>query len=1318
MARAQDVTLGPRKDETAATVDGDGPASVGSRLAELAGLAAGAMAADRPTLEAALARLTARHRAGHAIEQPAARLRESIQRSVSRREQRARSAPTPTFPEQLPISARREAIAQAIAGHQVVIVCGETGSGKTTQLPKICLALGRGAGGLIGCTQPRRIAARSVAARLAQELGTPLGTTVGYKVRFGDRTGPDTLIKVMTDGILLAETQGDRFLNAYDTLIVDEAHERSLNIDFLLGYLKALLPSRPDLKIIITSATIDPLRFSRHFGDAPVIEVSGRSFPVEIRYRPVNTDDDAGVERATEEALWQATDELLRLGPAGDILVFLPGEREIREAAEGLRRHAHPGTEILPLYARQSFEEQERIFRPGPSARRIILATNVAETSLTVPGIRHVIDTGVARIKRYSYRNKVDQLLVEPISQASANQRAGRCGRTAPGVCIRLYSEEDFRQRAPFTDAEILRTSLAGTILHMHALKLGDIARFPFVEPPLPRMIADGYQLLQELGAIDAQQRLTDIGRNLARLPVDPRLGRMLLAAQRLGALTEVLIITAALSVQDPRVRPAESAGSADERHRRFEHEPSDFMTYVRLWAFFDEAVKHQKSRRKLAQTCREHFLSYLRMREWREIHGQLHAVLGEMGLRLNTVPAPVESIHRALLAGLLGNLGVKTEEGAYAGARDIKFQIFPGSVLHKRRPKWIMAAELVDTGKLYGRLAAQIEPEWAEDAGAHLVRRTYFDPHWERRPAQVAAFERVTLYGLTLAARRRVHFGPIDPVKAREIFIRSALVAGDFDTRAPFLEHNRRLLEEVRDLEHKSRRQDVLVDDERMFAFFDARVPAGIHNGAAFEAWRREAEGREPQLLFLSKADVMRHEAEAVTPDLFPPSLSVGGAPCALRYRFEPGHPLDGVTLTVPLALLNQVDAARCEWLVPGLVREKIGELIRMLPKPVRRLCVPVPEFVTAALTHLPSGEGSLKEALAAFIRARTGTSIAAADWNDAALPAHLRMNVQVVDEAGQELAQGRDIAELKSKLGAAARLTFAREPALSLEREDIRTWDFGDLPQEIAFERGGTRLTGFPALADEKGVVSMRLFDTREAAELAMRGGVRRLMGLTLKDQVKQLERHFPDLARLAIQARAIEDADAFREDLLAMVADRAFIGDDELPRTAAAFAVLKDRARTRLPAVTQASARLVAQLFAEYQEIAGKLGRVPAPLSSDIREQLRHLVYPGFLRQTPWTHLEQLPRYLKAIVRRIEKYPGHAERDARQAAAVRELWQKYMARLEQHRKAGIVNPRLAEFRWMLEELRVSAFAQELRTPYPVSVKRLGKIWEEIRA
>jgi ATP-dependent helicase HrpA len=1232
-------------------------------------------------------------------------------------EHRLRNLPRPEYPEDLPVVARREDIARAIREHPVVVVCGETGSGKTTQLPKICLELGRGVQGLIGHTQPRRIAARTVAARIAQELKSPLGHAVGYKVRFSDKLSQNSYIKLMTDGILLAETQGDRELRAYDTLIIDEAHERSLNIDFLLGYLRRLMRRRPDLKIIVTSATIDAERFAQHFAvdgkPAPVIEVSGRTYPVEIRYRPPEDE-----ERDLDEAIVDAVAELARERADGDILVFLPGEREIREAAEALRKHHPRGAEILPLYARLSFEEQQRIFKPH-GARRIVLSTNVAETSLTVPGIRYVVDTGLARVNRYSYRNKVEQLQVEKISRASANQRAGRCGRVAAGVAIRLYAEDDYNARPQYTDPEILRSSLAHVILRMKALKIGDVEDFPFLEAPTPRMIADGYQLLAELGAVDAQRQLTPVGWQLARFPIDPRIARMIIAAKQQNCLREVLIIAAALSVQDPRERPFEKSEAADRAHAKFADNQSDFMAYLKLWDYFDESIKHKQSNRRLAQQLAEEFLSQRRLREWRDIHGQLAALVGELGMQPNEQPATSEQIHRALLAGLLGNIGFKTEEGEYLGARGIKFNIFPGSGLRKAQPKWVMAAELVDTVRLYARTVARIEPEWIEPLAKDLVERHYFDPHWERERAMVTAFERVTLYGLTIVPKRRVHYGAIDVKAAREMFIRQALVAGEFNTQSKFIQYNQQLIKEVRVLEHKARKRDVLVSDEAIFAFYDERIPQHIVNGAGFEQWRREAEQQDADRLRLTREYLMRHAAEDITEAQFPDTLQAGEIQLKLKYRFDPGHPLDGITATVPLALLNKLEAADFDWLVPGMIRDKVAFAFKALPKNWRRHLTPPTEHVTKFLQSEGVAQGAFADAVARYATRAAGAPLAKEDAAGIDYPPHLRCNFRIVDESGRELASGRDLAALKAQLGEAAQLTFsagAKEGASGLEREGIRLWDFGDLPPTITFARAGRKVTGYPALADEGDSVAIRLFDVEQAAQASMRAGVVRLIRLVLKAQLSQLDKSLKGFDQAALQLRGIAGPDDLRADLIAAICDRAFIGDDELPRGLKAFEEQVKRARTRLPAVSEAALRLFTAIAAEQHQLALALGAAKGNLSrpaNDIRAQNQRLIYKGFFSSTPWPQLAHLPRYLKAAQLRLQKYPANAERDGKHAASIAELWGRYELRLDQQKKAGKVDPRLLEFRWQIEELRVSLYAQELKTPYPVSYKRLDKLW-----
>ncbi len=1271
---------------------------------------------------------------------------------------RLANLPKPEYPLELPVSGKKDEIAAAITNNQVVIICGETGSGKTTQIPKICLELGRGVAGLIGHTQPRRIAARSVASRIAQELQSPLGEVVGYKVRFNDKLSESSYIKLMTDGILLAETQGDKFLNAYDTIIIDEAHERSLNIDFLLGYLKQLLPKRPDLKIIVTSATIDAERFSNHFVGAPIIEVSGRTYPVEIRYRPLGKagfrarevaeaenaqfdledetifgiarkaktearwleEDDE--EEAIEEAILDAADDLLRQGD-GDILVFLPGEREIRDVADHLRKYQGRSAklkhiEVLPLFARLSIEDQQKIFK-SHSSRRIVLATNVAETSLTVPGIKYVIDAGLARMNRYSTRAKVEQLQIEKISQAAAKQRAGRCGRVSSGICVRLYSEEDFNGRPEFTEPEILRSSLASVILRMAALKLGDVTEFPFIEAPSSRLVSDGYLLLQELGAVDSNRQITEIGLQLARLPLDPRVGRMILAAKREGCLNEILIIASVLSIQDPRERPMDKREAADNAHAKFAGEGSDFMSYLKLWDFFDNALKTKKSNKDLLSQCHSNFLSFLRLKEWRELHSQIKQITDEMEFKVNEKEANFEQIHKALLAGLLGNIGFKDgDNDAYSGARSIRFYVAPGSCLKKTRPKWVIAAELVDTSKLYARCVAKIEPDWIEPLARGLTESQYSDPRWDRKMGMVNAWERVSLYGLTIIPKRRVHYGPINPTEAREIFIREALASGEFDTRAAFFTANERLIAEVEELEHKARRQDVLVDEHQLFAFYDAKIPADIFQAATFEKWRETAEKVNPKLLYLTRDDLMRHGADAITAVQFPEIIMLDGVETHLKYRFEPSHVLDGVTATIPLALLNQLNSTQTEWLVPGMLREKLTYLIKALPKTFRRVCVPVPEFVTVFLDQNKVGNGAIKQVLAAHIQRVTTLKISVEDWTEET-PAHLQMNFSVVDDAGSELAMGRDWNALKKQLGSAAQLTF-RNTSPDIEKTGLKQWDFGDLPQTLSFERDGLKVVGYPALEDDIDSVSVKLFDTEREAAVNLRKGICRLICFELKEQMKQLEKSLPNFNQYALTLRNIMSPEDLREDMIMAIADRAFIGEDDLPRTNAEFMKLKQRARTRLPAVSEAIARQAQAIATEYQLLTVKQSQMATTanrLKRDLEQQVGQLVYKGCFSQTPWEHLQQVPRYLKALRLRIEKHPANPDRDGKNAGSVGVLWEKWQNKVNSLNQAHLdVSQDLQEFRWLIEELRVSLFAQELKTPFPVSLKRLEKTWADI--
>ena len=1248
----------------------------------------------------------------------------------------ASAVPAITFPESLPVSARREEIAQAMRDHQVVIVCGETGSGKTTQLPKIALELGRGWGaggkGLIGHTQPRRIAASSVAKRIAEELKSPLGEVVGYKVRFQDRLQRGASVKLMTDGILLAETQSDPLLKAYDTLIIDEAHERSLNIDFLLGYLRQILPRRPDLKIVVTSATIDADRFAQHFasrhGPAPVIQVSGRLFPVEQRWRPF----EESREFDLNDAIGEAVDELWREG-SGDVLVFLPGEREIREAAEHLRKHHPPGVEVVPLFARLSQQEQDRVFEPH-SARRIVLATNVAETSLTVPGIRYVIDAGTARVKRYSYRNKVEQLQIEPVSQAAANQRAGRCGRVANGICIRLYDEKDFAGRPRFTDPEILRSSLAGVILRMKSLGLGQIEDFPFLEPPPRRAIADGYQLLSELGAVDDLNELTPIGRELSKLPLDPRVGRMILEARDRHALTEVLVIASAFSLQDVRDRPLEQQQAADAAHKKFDDERSEFVGDLKLWKWLEDSKgghgEHKLSVRKQEQLLRDNFISPRRVREWRDLHSQLHTVVAEHGWRLNSSPATYEQLHLSMLAGLLGNIGCKSEdEDWYLGARGIRFHRHPGTHLSKKPGRWIVAAELVETTRLFGRGIAAIEPQWLPGIAAHVIKTQLLEPHWEKKAAEVVALERATLYGIVVYNNRRVNFGNVDAKAAREIFIREALVNGDWDTRLPFLAANRKLIAQVQELEHKSRRQDVLVDDELIHAFYDAQIPAEVVSGATLERWYREESKRQPRLLMLTREELMRHEAAGITTASFPKTIRLGGIDCAANYLHEPGDAKDGITVTVPIYVLNQVSEERCDWLVPGMLKDKVLALVKTLHQRPRSRLVPLPTYAEEFVAEAEFAQGDLIDVLLKHVRERTQLAVQRNDFKREQLSPHLAMNFRIVDEHGRQLGTGRNLAALKVGAAptsapdapAAATRTIARtppaEPATAARpAEKYTAWTFGELPELLELRKGGQSLVGFPALIDCRDHVEIEVFDEPEVAALKHRGGLRRLVALQIRDALKYLEKNIPDLQKMSVAYMPLGSAEELREQIIELALERAFLADP-LPTDAASFAKRVEEGRGRLTLIASEIARAAGVVLLEWAAAQRKLkdSRPTKETTDDVAAQLARLVGKRFVVATPWTALGHLPRYLKGVQMRLDKWRADPARDAQRLAELRPIEQRFLRSLAERK--GVTDPRLDEFRWLLEELRISLFAQELRTPQPVSVKRLEKAWEQLQ-
>ncbi len=1263
-------------------------------------------------------RLRAERLRGNDVVAAEATLAQKVAASIAVREARAASVPKLTYPEELPISANRAEIRRAVEQHPVIIVCGETGSGKTTQLPKICLEAGRGAAGAIGHTQPRRIAARAVSARIAEELGVELGQLIGYKLRFQDRTSPNGLIKLMTDGILLAETQGDRFLDAYDTIIVDEAHERSLNIDFLLGYLKWLMPKRPDLKVVITSATIDPERFSKHFGDAPIINVSGRSYPVEVRYRPVELDEeDDETASGEQDAILAAVDELWR-EQAGDILVFLSGEREIRETAESLRKHHPKDCEVLPLYSRLSQEEQQRVFKPS-GRRRVVLATNVAETSLTVPGIRAVIDTGVARISRYSHRSRLQRLPIEKVSQASANQRSGRCGRVAPGIAIRLYAESDFLARSVYTEPEIQRTNLAAVILQMHALKLGDIAAFPFVEPPDARYIRDGQRTLRELGALTEEDSLTDTGRRLSKLPLDPRLGRILLAGAEYHCLEEVAIIASALSVPDPRDRPADKQTQADQKHAPLRDEQSDFLSLLKLWRVWCEQ-REQLSRSKLRAWCKENFLSYLRLTEWHDVHGQvMEVVKGELALKMNAQPADYASIHRALLAGLLSQVAERKEQGEYLGANGTRLAIHPGSGQFKARPAWIVSAEQVQTTKVYARSVAKIDPRWVEEVGAHLVKRQHYEPHWERRAARAAIYERTTLFGLLLTSGRSVPFEQVDPKAAREMFIRHALVLMEYDSRAPFFAHNLKLLEDTEYLQQKGRRVDLLGDEQQLYAFFDARVPAGISTGVAFEKWRRSAEAKDPKILWLTESDIAGSDA-SLDADRFPDHLSAGPLVVQLRYRFEPGHEDDGVSALVPLHVLNQLLEEPFEWLVPGLLDEKVEALVRSLPKNLRVHFVPVPEAVAKALPLVTPNQGSLHAQLADALLRTAGVPVPRDAFREDQLPPHLRMNFLLLDEADKVIARSRSLAALRDKHAGASQQDYAKQSQLTT---GARTWVFGDLPERQDMQTSGRKQVGYPALVDEGGSVGLRAFATPPEARISHERGVARLVRLVMARDLKPLRRDlavnvqgemvYRNLAAHPLLNPELTAGRDLRDDLLDRVVMTVFLEGREPLRGADAFDQRIASARDGMGLPAQEISRTVQTALERLGRILAALPKAAAPAAADIRAQLAWLVPAGFLLVTPWERLKEFPRYLQAIEQRLEKLPVNPRRDAQLAAEVAPLEARYRERVKAER--GLKPPGEDEFRWLLEEFRVSLFAQALKTRVTVSARRLEGAWAE---
>ncbi len=1201
--------------------------------------------------------------------------------------QRRASVPALDYPPRLPVSQVREDIAAAIAEHQVVVLAGETGSGKTTQLPKILLGLGRGVTGVIGHTQPRRIAARAVAERVAEELGTELGDVVGYTVRFHDQVSEATLVKVMTDGILLAEISRDRMLWAYDTIVIDEAHERSLTIDFLLGYLKQLLPQRPDLKLVITSATIDPERFSRHFNDAPVLEVSGRTYPVEVRYRPPEPDVDQA------QAICDAVDELALAGP-GDVLVFLSGEREIRDTADALRASTDERTEIVPLYSRLSAAEQHRVFAPH-TGRRIVLATNVAETSLTVPGIRYVVDPGTARISRYSQRTKVQRLPIEAVSQASATQRAGRCGRVAEGICVRLYSEQDFLGRPEFTDPEILRTNLASVILQMTALGLGDLDAFPFVEPPDHRNVRDGVQLLDELGALDGRGGLTRTGRALARLPVDPRLARMVVEAERLGCVREVLVIAAALSIQDPRERPTDAQQAANQMHARFVDPSSDFLTWLNLWEHVRDSQRELGSS-AFRRLCRREFLNHLRIREWQDLHSQLRRVVRHLDLAHDNAPAPPAQVHQALLAGLLSHVGLRdADKRDYVGARGARFAVVRDSARAKKAPQFVMAAELVETNRLWGRMVAKIEPEWAERLGAHLVARVYSEPHWEKKRASVVAFEKVTLYGVPLVTRRKTAYGAIDPVLSRELFLRHALVEGDWDTHHGFFAANRALLEDVEELEHRARRRDIVVDDQALYAFYDKRVPPEVVSGGHFDAWWKQARRQDPGLLSFRLDELVQG---VMDPGDYPSSWRSGDLDLPLLYEFAPGSTADGVTVDVPLAVLNRVAPRDFDWQVPGLRLELVTALIRALPKALRVKLVPAPDTARAVLARLAPREESLLPALSRQVRNVRDVVIPVDAWDLDAVPDHLRVTYRVVDEGGVALAEGKDLAVLQAQLALPLQEVIS-SVARDLERSGLTTWEVESIPRTVS----SGAVVGYPALVDEGASVALRVLGTPADQAAAHPAGVRRLLLLSSPSPVKAVRGRLTNASKLALQRNPHGSVGALLADCLTAAAD-GLVGGAQV-WDAEDFAVLVASVRPRLEVAFADALARTEKVLVAAAEVEQRLAVSP---EREVRAQLDDLVPPGFVTEVGVARLPDLLRYLQAAAIRLDKLPREAARDRVHAGRVREV------QLEWERMpAGDLRNRV---RWMLEELRVSLFAPTVKAKGPISEQRIYKVLDEV--
>ena len=1282
-----------------------------------------AMLGDQFRLRQQLAKMKKLVARGKPVDEMHAAWIARAEQSIALREQRRTEQPTPNFPDSLPINAKREEISAIIRDHQVTVICGETGSGKSTQLPKLCLQLGRGVCGYIGHTQPRRIAARSVAARIADELNSSVGKYVGFKVRFDDQVSEETYIKLMTDGILLAETRSDRFLEKYDTIIIDEAHERSLNIDFLLGYIKQLLPRRPELRLIITSATIDAERFADYFATAdkpaPIVEVSGRGYPVETRYRPA-LDENANEEVALQQAMSAALDEVCDAG-SGDALVFLPTERDIRETAKLIRgwsvQRREP-VDVLPLYARLPLKEQQRIFKTG-KRRRIVLATNVAESSLTVPNIRFVIDVGTARLSRYAPKSKVQRLPIERISQASAKQREGRCGRIGPGICIRLYSEDDFQRRAPFTTPEIRRTNLASVILQMTSLRLGDVAKFPFLDPPHKEAIRDGYATLFELNAIDEQRHLTDLGRRMSRLPVDPRIARMILAGDEEHCLTEILIMAAGIEVQDVRLRPAGKEQAADEQHRAFAHPESDFLTYLALWDWYQKA-KQDYSRSKLQRVCQKHYLSSNRFREWQDVHRQLKQIVLGGGLRLQPRRDKYAAIHRALLAGLLSNIAVRSDRHAYQSSGEMTSFLWPGSGVFQKKPKWVMAAEVIETSKRYLRTVARIEPEWADRLAGHLVKRSYRKPHWSRKAAMVLALERVTLFGLPIIPKRRTNYGKVDLATARALFIQHALVEGDFNYRGAFFRHNQSLIQEFTSMAAKTRDRRYLIAHADLFEFYHARLPDHVCDEMSLRKWWRKAATERKQACFLKQSDLLADEPE-IAPTLFPPTLSAGTLELDAEYAFKPGETNDGVTVTVPVEALSQIDQRQLDWLVPGLLHEKLVAMIRSLPKSLRTSLIPAPDVASRAIERIPFGEGAFLTTVCKVLSDLAGEPIPPSAFDLEKLPQHLQVLIRVVDASGKQLSAGRSVRELQTELNVrtAPESTFLADERF--EKDNLRTWDFGELPEQVEYERNGCSLLGFPMLVDQETSVSLRIHANRSFAEQNTRSGIRRLFLLAEFREIDDHVEWLPRLNEILQWSTSLSHDRSFRGQLCELLAERAFLADHPTPRSADQFAVACDAGRQQLSYAVQDVAKLVVPLMETYQQVALALqdltGVRSNPVVTDLRTQVAALLAEGFLVKTPWRWLEQYPRFLQAILVRLERLrTGGGARDAKGMRELTPLLAQYTEQAALNDARGSFDPNLEMYRWMLEEYRVSLFAQQLGTSVTVSPKRLSEAWSRV--